>query len=224
MEGKLTHVDVFLSPLKPREKVVTAEDIASCLYFIHVDRPQDEELRAALSAASAAREQQTPQSPSVRRKELSPQSNDLNTYQELSRDGFHPQKKPLPAVPQFIDHPPSELSDTSYSATNSRSFEGRIPARKPISQSPLEDSTNFPPERSAPGPVSRKAIGTGSVHKELEHPTPSTRWPKENVSPTQHSYPRTNATTPGGRRGLDSSYPSGIDHKAYNLVNTPCAY
>ncbi|KAF9696322.1 hypothetical protein EKO04_005574 [Ascochyta lentis] len=33
--------DVFLSPMKPREKVVTAEDIQSSLYFVHVEHPQD---------------------------------------------------------------------------------------------------------------------------------------------------------------------------------------
>ncbi|KAF2631656.1 hypothetical protein BU25DRAFT_193227 [Macroventuria anomochaeta] len=33
--------DVFLSPMKPREKVVTAEDITSSLYFVHVEHPQD---------------------------------------------------------------------------------------------------------------------------------------------------------------------------------------
>lgn len=33
--------DVFLSPMKPREKVVTAEDITSSLYFVHVEHPED---------------------------------------------------------------------------------------------------------------------------------------------------------------------------------------
>lgn len=37
-------VDVFLSPMKPREKVVTAEDITSSLYFVHVEHPQDVDL------------------------------------------------------------------------------------------------------------------------------------------------------------------------------------
>ncbi|KAF1963291.1 hypothetical protein CC80DRAFT_1957 [Byssothecium circinans] len=34
--------DVFLSPMKPREKVVTAEDIQNSLYYIHADHPEDE--------------------------------------------------------------------------------------------------------------------------------------------------------------------------------------
>ncbi|KAF2445748.1 hypothetical protein P171DRAFT_359033 [Karstenula rhodostoma CBS 690.94] len=33
--------DVFLSPMKPREKVVTAEDIQNSLYFVHVEQPED---------------------------------------------------------------------------------------------------------------------------------------------------------------------------------------
>lgn len=33
--------DVFLSPMKPRDKVVTAEDIQSSLYFVHVEDPRD---------------------------------------------------------------------------------------------------------------------------------------------------------------------------------------
>ncbi|KAF2195465.1 hypothetical protein K469DRAFT_699059 [Zopfia rhizophila CBS 207.26] len=36
--------DVFLSPMKPRDKVVTAEDVQSCLYYLHVDQPEDARL------------------------------------------------------------------------------------------------------------------------------------------------------------------------------------
>ncbi|EME81092.1 uncharacterized protein MYCFIDRAFT_25608 [Pseudocercospora fijiensis CIRAD86] len=35
--------DVFLTPIKPREKVVTAEDVQSSLYFIHVHDAADDE-------------------------------------------------------------------------------------------------------------------------------------------------------------------------------------
>ncbi|KAG9522840.1 hypothetical protein KCU93_g6862, partial [Aureobasidium melanogenum] len=34
--------DVFLTPLKPREKVVSAEDVQSSLYFLHIDIPEDD--------------------------------------------------------------------------------------------------------------------------------------------------------------------------------------
>ncbi|GAB7340941.1 hypothetical protein MBLNU457_7287t1 [Dothideomycetes sp. NU457] len=38
--------DVFLTPLKPREKVVNAQDVISSLYFLHVDDPSDESFAA----------------------------------------------------------------------------------------------------------------------------------------------------------------------------------
>jgi len=36
--------DVFLTPMKPREKVVTAEDVQSSLYFVHVNDESDYEI------------------------------------------------------------------------------------------------------------------------------------------------------------------------------------
>ncbi|KAF2457600.1 hypothetical protein BDY21DRAFT_344303 [Lineolata rhizophorae] len=33
--------DVFLTPIKPREKIVTAEDVCSSLYYVHVDDSND---------------------------------------------------------------------------------------------------------------------------------------------------------------------------------------
>lgn len=42
---KLTEVlDVFLTTMKPQQKVVTAQDVQSSLYYMHVDRPEDYEL------------------------------------------------------------------------------------------------------------------------------------------------------------------------------------
>ncbi|KAF2835152.1 hypothetical protein M501DRAFT_942724 [Patellaria atrata CBS 101060] len=34
--------DVFLTPMKPRERVVTAEDVQSSLYFLHINQPEDQ--------------------------------------------------------------------------------------------------------------------------------------------------------------------------------------
>ncbi|KAL9093491.1 MAG: hypothetical protein Q9165_003886 [Trypethelium subeluteriae] len=33
--------DVFLSPLKPKQKVVSAQDVESSLYYVHIDQPED---------------------------------------------------------------------------------------------------------------------------------------------------------------------------------------
>ena len=34
-------IDVFLTTMKPQQKVVTAQDVQSSLYYMHLDRPQD---------------------------------------------------------------------------------------------------------------------------------------------------------------------------------------
>ncbi|KAF2233019.1 hypothetical protein EV356DRAFT_229789 [Viridothelium virens] len=36
--------DVFLSPLKPKQKVVSAQDVESSLYYVHIEQPEDEVL------------------------------------------------------------------------------------------------------------------------------------------------------------------------------------
>lgn len=50
--GLIFHSDVFLTPMKPREKIVTVSDIENCLYYVHVYRPEDEKLRQALLSES----------------------------------------------------------------------------------------------------------------------------------------------------------------------------
>ncbi|KAI9738367.1 MAG: hypothetical protein M1834_008870 [Cirrosporium novae-zelandiae] len=64
--------DVFLSTLKPRQKVVTAEDVQNSFYFLHVNTAEDESI---LKKA----EETHPPSP-VRR----------------SLDGYHIDRKPIP--------------------------------------------------------------------------------------------------------------------------------
>ena len=44
---------MFLTTVKPLQKVVTAQDIQSCLYYIHVDNDGDERLRKSIDSAQA---------------------------------------------------------------------------------------------------------------------------------------------------------------------------
>ncbi|KAK8205777.1 hypothetical protein IWZ01DRAFT_440051 [Phyllosticta capitalensis] len=44
---------VFLSPMKPRQKVVTAQDVQSCLYYLHLDRPEDDDLKKEATSPGA---------------------------------------------------------------------------------------------------------------------------------------------------------------------------
>lgn len=41
------HADVFLTTMKPLQKVVTAQDVQSSLYYLHIDDPADDDLGAA---------------------------------------------------------------------------------------------------------------------------------------------------------------------------------
>jgi hypothetical protein len=49
--------DVFLTPLKPKEKVVSAEDITSSLYYLHVDQPEDANMLQETSDAHESAEE-----------------------------------------------------------------------------------------------------------------------------------------------------------------------
>ena len=40
-EGLMEVIDVFLTTMKPQQKVVTAQDVQSSLYYMHLDRPED---------------------------------------------------------------------------------------------------------------------------------------------------------------------------------------
>lgn len=42
--------DVFLTTMKPLNKVVTVSDVQSCLYYVHVDSLEDDKIREALQA------------------------------------------------------------------------------------------------------------------------------------------------------------------------------
>ena len=44
-------LDVFLTTLKPQQKVVTAQDVQSSLYYMHVDRPEDHDLLSSYDAS-----------------------------------------------------------------------------------------------------------------------------------------------------------------------------
>ncbi|CAI6334979.1 unnamed protein product [Periconia digitata] len=52
--------DVFLSPMKPREKVVTAEDVQNSLYFVHMNNPEDDRFMSVSSVHQETNQEQQP--------------------------------------------------------------------------------------------------------------------------------------------------------------------
>ena len=85
--------DVFLTLLKPQQKVVTAQDVQSSLYYMHVDSPEDYELIRSLDDSDHLSDQENvrgePRTPTstngVRRKPL-PQNLRFENYQEPPRE------------------------------------------------------------------------------------------------------------------------------------------
>jgi hypothetical protein len=74
--------DVFLTPLKPREKVVTAQDVQSSLYYVHFNTDADTEAlqhQAPSSVNSNAAELQSIQEDSHRRKPVPPPRSPVRT-------------------------------------------------------------------------------------------------------------------------------------------------
>lgn len=70
----LSLVDVFLTPLKPPTKAsISIEAVQSSLYFLHVERPEDEDLRKSLETTKSSEERKENVSP-IQRKPLPPTS------------------------------------------------------------------------------------------------------------------------------------------------------
>ncbi|KAF2819772.1 hypothetical protein CC86DRAFT_128042 [Ophiobolus disseminans] len=130
--------DVFLSPMKPREKVVTAEDITSSLYFLHVEQPEDANLVAPPEFQDldyAGQRQPTsnaPPMPAVQRKAVAgaptgpPTRKPLSGTLEPIKDFGNRQNvvarnystRPETLAPNY--NPPQPLAPSQYQGENQR--------------------------------------------------------------------------------------------------------
>ncbi|GAB7365078.1 hypothetical protein MBLNU230_g5859t1 [Neophaeotheca triangularis] len=97
--------DVFLTPLKPREKVVSAEDVLSALYYVHFNSEHDKRFVEEPFCTSPT----TPEPP-----------------HSPAPDDYRVQRKPLPPPrsPRPGDLPTPPGSESEYFPT--------LPARKPV--------------------------------------------------------------------------------------------
>lgn len=81
--------------MKPREKVVTAEDVQSSLYYLHFDAPEDEELKATVRESAPLADAQS----------VEPSAGDSTPIIRK------PVRRPLPSVP--TDGAPPALSSSN---------------------------------------------------------------------------------------------------------------
>ncbi|TID22320.1 hypothetical protein E6O75_ATG11114 [Venturia nashicola] len=116
--------DVFLTPLKPLQKIVTASDVENCLYYLHAHTPADESLvnppevetpqpvQHVLDPVQES-ERQSPVLPTpdsarntgVKRKALPPVAS-ATTRQNVTSSNHHP----LPPVPPYPEEDQSWLN------------------------------------------------------------------------------------------------------------------
>ncbi|KAI8630784.1 hypothetical protein F5Y19DRAFT_33731 [Xylariaceae sp. FL1651] len=137
--------DIILSTLKPQVKNVTAEDVASSLYYVHFQTPEEDPLVPP---------NQPWHSPSPRSSEESPRT--------------HIHRKPVPTVPGQAS--PGTVSISSAAPIGKENQGHGVPTRKPIPEigsggtpgDRLPTLTVMPPT----APVYRKPLGPRPVISE----------------------------------------------------------
>lgn len=136
--------DVFLTPLKPREKVVNAQDVISSLYFLHVHDLDDETLvtNAALESSqtrAAQNERKVSSTSTISRKPLptppaSPEDGAFSFVLPPSTNRKHlsvPQRKPLVPPRDFVRASPDRQNspsadDKSETSSTSSPYRGTL--------------------------------------------------------------------------------------------------
>ncbi|EXJ95544.1 hypothetical protein A1O1_00666 [Capronia coronata CBS 617.96] len=176
--------DVFLTPLKPPTKTsISIDAVQSSLYFLHVERPEDGELRQSIEATKAAESRNNENIP-IQRKPLPPAPH--ANYPSSQRPDTPPKSYPY-------HQPPLAGSQTAtqadrYAARGShlrlRTSEPMnqlgIP-RKPVGARPLPARPNADPSSS----MTDQQSGESQSPLDNEHPKfRLARKPIQSASPT----------------------------------------
>ncbi|KAL8893118.1 MAG: hypothetical protein Q9215_000123 [Flavoplaca cf. flavocitrina] len=171
--GKLTcRADVLLTTTKPLQKVVTAQDVRSSLYYIHVDSQDDERIRESMESCNPDPDQ----SSTAHRTSTHPRTG-LAMEGSLPTDPTGMKSHPRPSQSAFDDLQ-LPLPDSS-----------RLTAilRKPVNQSSRHDSqaaqTSFKPSKA-------HIIGPRAMHPRLhsvDSPALRPAHGKENLMPRRWS-------------------------------------
>lgn len=179
---------MFLTPTKPRKKVVMASDVQSCLYYVHVDSAEDEKLSEALlsrqyqfNGDNAVETDKSPHGPNaVQRNTLRHEPNlrfdrcpelSLPSHpQSISKRGIQVERKP---VVQTLSPTVTSVTDTSAGL----SAPGLLGPR-PMHQRP-------------------RSTGNSAPHSRPERTNIDTRWMSDYLSEKSPDLP------PRPRRGQD---------------------
>lgn len=174
--------DVFLTPLKPREKVVSAEDVQSSLYFLHIDIPEDK----TFQPPEEAPEQDVPSPSAITRKPLptppvSPAEGSPRQRSSAFDDKPHlgvPQRKPVSSgsssrqsldLPDIPPRPPMRSPPTQSSQFG---LDDRAELRPYLARRPLSNQFLDPQVVSGrPSMDSRSSYISGGTGRSSEAPS-----------------------------------------------------
>jgi hypothetical protein len=144
MEGKFNYwIDVFLTTMKPKDKVVSAHDVESSLFYCHVDTVADDEIRSQLSSAGSLVDDGVSKGGDFLLR--STESSEIGK-RRLAADQDTTIRPELPRRP---------LSNTAHEAEN-----GRQPRQLAIQRKPIRSERNVEIGTAPPHAVSpRKVLG-----------------------------------------------------------------
>lgn len=157
-------IDIILSPFKPQVKNVTAEDVASSLYYVHLDAPEDELLVPPEQARGSS----------------SPRSSSESRRTKI-------QRKPLPATANLSDLKDTKIDPATHTLhpalrpdNPSHDSHSYLQQQQPAPNAYIDSAFSPSPQKTAgppTGPVQRKpfgprAIATGN-HADRNPPPPA---------------------------------------------------
>ncbi|KAI1057117.1 hypothetical protein LB507_002268 [Fusarium sp. FIESC RH6] len=215
--------DVILSPFKPQLKNVTAEDVASCLYYVHYEAPSLERAGGAPLARDEGHRSSSDESSSARnikRKPVPGGARPLTPPADLL---------PIPSEEQLSVPDPTRKRGLSVnSAFDPRQQASTRYAHEPEEQSPVlpPRPTNIPqiqtPESISrgSGSISRKPVGPRTLSSdapgsENQHPPPQVPKPYptaadfERMLPTERKRTnrKSNSRSPSPRKSYEGKQP-----------------
>ncbi|KAM5341843.1 hypothetical protein ACJ41O_014874 [Fusarium nematophilum] len=144
--------DVILSPFKPQLKIVTAEDIANCLYYVHLEAPSSE-LAFPPPLRGDGHRSSSDESSSIRNIPRKPLPGSARPLTPPSREHL-----PVPAFGNEYQ----ELSRRRGLSVNSSLDASRAPPAWPGYEPASNDQNPVLPPRPTPviqAPISRKPMG-----------------------------------------------------------------
>ena len=159
--------DVFLTQIKPREKVVTAGDVQSSLYYLHINGPEDyQDFDAQAPTSPVANPPTSANTNSANLPPLPqrPAGKKVPPPLPKRREAQHGPKPPYPMndemIPSIEERPPSPPQHQYLPSNNDRISRKPVHADGTNNQAPPHRSKNNPPplpaRRALPTPPSEE--------------------------------------------------------------------